>query len=240
MNYSENDSSWHSIKDKFDNQQIGSVEFWINMDSNSKYHTILLSEVIYIAYRSDGLLGIYNGSWHILGDYIPNVWYLNRISFNTITDTFDWFINDILIGNDYQFVLKIDYVNEMKFRNLGCSSYIDAIGYSWDSNYSNGKNGYWFNYNATYDFENDNIGSEPENWTIFDCGGVAKVIGLTNEHKKVLEMYDNNILAGIEGSTTFPEKETGIIEFWIKVSDVDKGMIIAIFDDVIQPVFLLL
>ncbi|KKN01864.1 hypothetical protein LCGC14_1123460, partial [marine sediment metagenome] len=83
--------------------------------------------------------------------------------------------------------------------------YVDAIGYSWDGSGV---------YPATYSFEDDTDGGNPAGWTLGETGGTVNVIAEKDNHKKVLELYDDDIVNSVYAKNTWTIQSDGTIEFW--------------------------
>ena len=187
---------------------------------------------------------------------IPNTWYHIRIDFEHSTGGYQGlgqneifiYINGIRYGS-YDFLID-EQVNELYFHTYTWGEdynvYYDAIGYSWDPNYNIGDNsidrylstgiisepdhGY---YPSTYGFENDQIGSHPQGWTVFDDNYYIRVIRELGGHKNVLRLEDCYSGSGppynYKVSNYFSGKDFGTIETWIRINylleESDKGQI---------------
>ena len=46
-------------------------------------------------------------------------------------------------------------------------------------------------YPASFSFENDIIGSDPMDWSVYEVGGTVNVIDFLGNHKKVVEVHNN-------------------------------------------------
>lgn len=130
------------------NQESGIIEFWFS-SSNCIY--INNFQIV-----SGGTIGVFfriyndkfqyaNGGWQDL-DIIPldNIWYHIKFDFNCITDKTDIYINDYYEGN-YDFINPLNNFDRIWFENVDTAvynSFVDAIGYSWSSNYTIGLNKY--------------------------------------------------------------------------------------------------
>ena len=70
-------------------------------------------------------------------------WYYMKLIFNTDSDTYNVYLDDVLIGNEINFYNSQTSVANLIFQ-LGYVRkgiwYVDAIGYSWDPNYMIGDN----------------------------------------------------------------------------------------------------
>jgi len=79
-------------------------------------------------------------------------------------------------------------------------------------------------YPATYSFENDVIGSEPEGWIITD--GInynASIISNLDGHQNVLSFNDNNNTNWLILRNSFVSKqESGTIEFWLRTTAITE------------------
>ncbi|MFX1390120.1 MAG: S8 family serine peptidase [Promethearchaeota archaeon] len=69
-------------------------------------------------------------------------------------------------------------------------------------------------YSATYSFESDEDGSNPNGWTTIESGGYINVINEKKEHNKVVEFYKSEIGDLCEMYQTFDNQPSGTIEFW--------------------------
>ena len=81
-------------------------------------------------------------------------------------------------------------------------------------------------YPATYNFENDAIGSKPAGWTFGESGGVVSIISELEEHKKIIQLNDTSTASGDTGTVyarqDFGARSNGTIEFWVHVSKLDQ------------------
>ncbi|MFX0041270.1 MAG: zinc ribbon domain-containing protein [Candidatus Hodarchaeota archaeon] len=75
-------------------------------------------------------------------------------------------------------------------------------------------------YPATYGFENDEIGSYPEEWIIYNTGGgTMSVIESIDGHNNVLELHDTSNTALLSTGTAFSQQSYGTIEYYMRSSD---------------------
>lgn len=86
-------------------------------------------------------------------------------------------------------------------------------------------------YPATYGFENDDDGSDPAEWDIFEGAGYVNVKDQMINHEKVVEMYDNTGANHVELHNSFSLQTYGTIEFWVLSDDVAQTFSIIILDD---------
>ena len=215
-----------------------SIEFWgLNNDTTGKLHFNIGTNdtnCIFIGFHNDGNIKYNDGTYHILIPYISNAWYHFRIDFNLFDKVFDIWINSIKVGTDLGIKGDPKQANYISI-NTGTAEknqgFIDAIDLGNDNEYyrqrnlvsknepikseSNG------NYEATYSFTNDTIGTFPENWddnSGYNCG--ATIIDEINHHKKILELYDNNESELMSISHSIEEQSIQVIEFWIGISKI--------------------
>lgn len=132
-----------------DNEQVsGSIEFWIkSTDCTYITHFYVYSNNIQkLDFRlSNDLFEWHDGAWQTL-DIIPldNVWYHLRFDLDCITDTVNIYISNYFEGN-YGFSNLMDDFNEIRFTTTTAMDYecnIDAVGYSWSTNYTTSENIY--------------------------------------------------------------------------------------------------
>ncbi|MFX0007165.1 MAG: hypothetical protein ACFFA7_06425 [Promethearchaeota archaeon] len=72
-----------------------------------------------------------------------NRWYHHKLTFNTALDTYDWYIDNVLMVHDGNFTTPVSNIGSTiikgSWANNG-SCYVDAISYSWDPDYTLGDN----------------------------------------------------------------------------------------------------
>jgi len=144
------DNGDSEIKQSFDDgSQISeSIEFWIktNNTTYSSYFLVYSNNVNKLTFRiNSNLFSWHDGAWQTL-DIIPlnNAWYHIKFDLDCITDKADIYINNYYEGN-YGFSNVIDNFDEIRFLLDNDDYYetnIDAIGYSWSSNYTINENKY--------------------------------------------------------------------------------------------------
>lgn len=88
-------------------------------------------------------------------------------------------------------------------------------------------------YPSTFGFENDDIGSIPEEWVDISGGGcTSTVIDYLNNHEKVLDLFDISLTNKSRIVQTFDIVQTeGIIEFWHQTNDTSKLMDIRTYNE---------
>lgn len=136
-------------KDFTSNQVSGTIEFWFKTDDNTKTSypmqlmdgaTVGINSLVYGQYFQ-----YYDGSFHSTGiSCQSNTWYHLKYVFNCSTHTFDWYINGILEISDGTFQNNIGIASSirvfMDYASNSLTSYWDALGFSWDTNYNVGDN----------------------------------------------------------------------------------------------------
>lgn len=94
--------------------------------------------------------------------------------------------------------------------------------------YSNAMSGY---YPSTYGFENDEIGSNPYDFNVWEGGGPVNVINSLEEHNKVVEIYDISNLDWAGFYNIFEQgQSTGTIETYVRFSNTNKHHELSIRD----------
>lgn len=79
------------------------------------------------------------------------------------------------------------------------------------------------NYNGTYSFTNDTIGSNPTNWSTVEPSGISiQVINNMDNHNKVMEIYDNSGSNYATAINSFTQQSFGTVEFWWYTTDNTK------------------
>ncbi|MFX1343459.1 MAG: OmpL47-type beta-barrel domain-containing protein, partial [Promethearchaeota archaeon] len=80
-------------------------------------------------------------------------------------------------------------------------------------------------YPASYGFENDIVGENPQNWVTDETYGEIQVISELDNHKNVVEINDNGALGwpGITQYSNFP-RTYGTIEFWVRFNSTSEWM----------------
>jgi len=129
------------------NRLNGTIEFWIRLN-NSEQCFFALKEYNFqrgsFYFYSDNKLYVRNVSDYIeIFTYNINVWYHIRIDFNCTSDSYNIYINNILKANNFLFENDASYIDRFHIQLTPSNPfhcYFDAIGYSWDNNYTIGQN----------------------------------------------------------------------------------------------------
>ncbi|MFX1389515.1 MAG: hypothetical protein ACFE9Z_05565 [Promethearchaeota archaeon] len=75
-------------------------------------------------------------------------------------------------------------------------------------------------YPATFGFENDEVGDDPDGWTVNEVAGTVNVKSEYNGHKKVVDLHKTSSGSGktCYMTHTFTDQTDGTIEFWWAVN----------------------
>ncbi|MFX1390605.1 MAG: hypothetical protein ACFE9Z_11115 [Promethearchaeota archaeon] len=227
------------------NDGYGSIEFWMR-NSDVTYQNSLQ---LYTSTNYALIFGImqdkfkyWDGSWNEFGSPADNTWYHITIDYESTEETY-------LELSQYHWRLWIDEV-ECGVFSFGSNgepdkiefgtqygnaasfyAYIDAVGYSWDSDYYIGDNNPHGYYPATYGFEDNEENTDPNEWTAIEEGGQINVKDLINGHKKVVEIYDTSSSSEPEVYNVFTPQTSGTIEYWVCSDDVSKATMFNLLDD---------
>jgi hypothetical protein len=214
----------------------GDISFWVLLDQSSSTHWTLLrgptpsfSAACVVAFMSNKIY-IYNSTNPVeIQSYSTNTWYHIRISFNCATQIYAVYINNQLINNTYSFYTSVATIDRFAIQNRNLdnkSIYIDALDFSWSSNYFINRNMLenqstslesWFAYPSSvsgYYQETDS------NWittNYTDCS--ASIIAEKDSRKNVLQLSDNSTTVGPSAQILFTSISTGSIEFYLQVND---------------------
>lgn len=141
--------------DSFSSQSYGTIEFWMRVTDatmGSRFGFYNGGTIVFYFGIDIDQFRYYDGAWHNVG-LVPtdNTWYHIRIDFDCTTGTYqglaqyDWhvYINGTHYG-DYDFGsnqagLTRFYIDP-DTTDSGYYIYVDAVGYSWDTNYDVGDN----------------------------------------------------------------------------------------------------
>lgn len=81
-------------------------------------------------------------------------------------------------------------------------------------------------YPASFSFENDIIGSDPMDWSVYEVGGTVNVIDFLGNHKKVVEVH-NNALDHTRLTNYFTDITIGTIELWVRTNTIiDESIVL--------------
>ncbi|MFX0137805.1 MAG: hypothetical protein ACFFDN_29460 [Candidatus Hodarchaeota archaeon] len=128
-------------------QVSGTIEWWMSSSDVLKhsyvrgYNDDWLNTFLIRFY--DGQIQYYNGTDFLEAiSATKNTWYHLRVEFDCNIDKYNLWINENQIDTSIDFNNPGDTLNYLivKAQDITCDLYVDAIGYSWDSNYEIGDN----------------------------------------------------------------------------------------------------
>jgi hypothetical protein len=137
-------------------QVSGTIEFWWRQTVNDEISIFYLYDdgtgtALAFYMRDTGQFSWYDGSYHDVKAYSGDVWYHNRIDFDCEAGTngqFTWYIDGNVEASNIEFRDDCDSLDKLLLgssaNSIGYQVYVDAIGYSWDVNYTIGDNLYCF------------------------------------------------------------------------------------------------
>ncbi|MFW9819841.1 MAG: hypothetical protein ACFFE5_09545, partial [Candidatus Thorarchaeota archaeon] len=115
-----------------------------------------------------------------------------------------------VFGND---PLGTDFESDIRYFSIKILNIITPENITYNAPMS----GY---YPATYGFENDGIGSDPEEWVIWNEDDIIEIVSEAGGHKNVLRLYDSSSSTQNHIQQEFSAKDYGQIECWVRTSDV--------------------
>jgi len=199
----------------FDAQTSGIVEFWIYIPStNLVYFRFCLgvNDIALGFYQNSRIYTEGGATWF---PYSLDMWNHIKIEFDCnggVGSFYDLHLNNELIGDDLSFdVDKVSLSQTYMWCRADQSiAYIDAVGYSYDPEYTPSEH-----HPGTYSFTNDADGENPADWDIVETGGTVNVIAEKDNHYKILEFYDDDIVNSVSAYNYFGGVKTdSTIEFW--------------------------
>ncbi len=101
-----------------------------------------------------------------------------------------------------------------------------------NKSYSEPMSGY---YPASYGFENDDNGDDPQDWVLNEAGGTINVKSSEGSHIKVIELYDTSDVQHVLGETDFTSRSFGTIEFWFRTDNVFDETGVAVSNTATSP-----
>jgi len=206
-------------------QGTGKIDIWFETSDNTQNNYLqLLNSVDTVAIQVDlnAIAGV--------GD---NTMYHYSINFDCTPDTYDHYLDGSVIASGVAFDTGVDNILTIKFKSTAGQSvnnYVDAIGFSWDSNYTWGDNIFWKNLKdsmAQANFEAEELYTTSTSINFVDSdesvGGAnttVTIIPSFDEQKKILEFYDNDgtNFAGITNNFA-SARDNGTIEFYIETTN---------------------
>ena len=131
-------------------QTSGTIEFWIRMtDVTQEAQFVVYSGgalAMTLRIRTDKWQEFSGGGWHDIagGGVSDNTWYHIKWDFDCGTDTYDFYLDEVLIDAANPFRTAVANITQLRILTnnvlTGYYVYFDAFGYSWDTNYTEGDN----------------------------------------------------------------------------------------------------
>ena len=84
-------------------------------------------------------------------------------------------------------------------------------------------------YPATFGFENDDIGDDPEGWIVEETGGTVQIITSHLGHSNIVELHETSD-SFTEIYDVIGSKASGTVEWWASVNRVDDWFEMGIYD----------
>jgi len=168
-------------------QISGIVEFWMETFDITKRTFFQIRggglRAVYVGIR-DSQFQYYDGTYKAVGvTPINSIKSYHQIVFDSTTDTYDWYINQVLAVDDADFENVRDSLDDVYITTSGSTdeliTYFDAIGYSFDINST-----------IFDDFTSETLGQEPSLWTS-DNGVDCTTLVSNTLGDKSLELLDS-------------------------------------------------
>ncbi|MFX1478122.1 MAG: PKD domain-containing protein, partial [Promethearchaeota archaeon] len=151
--YDNNPSGGFYIRNYFSSaQSVGTIEFWVRGDSTSTHDYLYMelwgsSRTCQVQWRlSEHKLYVFDGGWHSYYDtsFSKDKWFHMNVVFDKSANTLKWYCDGVYLGTtNYENSVDVDHIvffSAWWTSNADFTWYLDAIGYSWDPNYSIGDN----------------------------------------------------------------------------------------------------
>jgi len=229
-----------------ENRTNGVIEFWMKTDDASNDCLFSLwdsgTEVLKFAIRDDDF-DYYDGTWHeVLSPADDDTWYHIKVIFDASAygleglEQYDWrlFINQVEYG-DYNFIndqTHVDWANwSTSILDATYYYYVDAIGYSWESNGL---------YNATYSFTDEIDGTSGINIDFIDqvpSGSSVEVIASLGGHRKLIE-YTATLDYPYNRHSFLSPQANGTIEFWAYVEQTNLRCMLYVYDETVNDILM--
>ena len=227
------------VKQTFTTQTSGTIEIWIRSnDVTDRFQIQILDPTetdigIQIQFESDKIQYYHTAAWNDAtgGGILNNVWYHCKIVFDCTPDTYSFYLDGVLLDADIPFRNVLTNIGYIRLTTDSADSsyryYIDAIGYSWDTDYKIGDNCFWKHYgeSAADTFEEDDVGTQGNAITWVDTVDTAasfEIVNEFNEHKKVLRANYSSAAGGFDIAVhdLLTWGKTGWVEVWYKTDDI--------------------
>ncbi|MHA2029617.1 MAG: LamG-like jellyroll fold domain-containing protein, partial [Candidatus Kariarchaeaceae archaeon] len=219
-----------------------------------------------------GQILVYNESVFIRAREIKlNEW--NHFKIEYTSSRFDLFLNGIKIGDsifhtetlfdNWNFTIRTDFDWDDPDKYTVAHAYLDAIDFSWSTEYYPGRSFAWDyslanitkysdydsfligteSYAATYGFEDEDIGTSGTDIDFIDSaliqsGCTLDIVGLIDDHQRNLHIYDDDISSHVEVRHDIVDKTSGTVEFWWRTSDVSDDCDVILNDGSTTAVYI--
>ena len=206
-------SDYAIINNYFQPQTSGTIEWWWRKSSalsscakfDVSYDTNELIDLRMDWYADPGKIEYEENGWINTGysDYADDKWIHMKLSFNCTTDEYSLNIDGVLYLNNLPFHNgdTSTYINNIRFYTYAASNptlyFVDAVGYSWDSNYDIGDN---LNEGLLLSYEN----TTSLDWKCYSLDGNANKTILNNTTIPMLsnglhsiQIFGNNSLGSM-------------------------------------------
>jgi len=222
--YAKTSNNWRCIRDYFDPQVDGYIEFWTQFIGGSSYTITIVGDtgtagyIIITATYIRALYGDGEGGYLYTDYYNNDFTKLTRIKvlMKTSTDTYSLWMNGELQFSDIPFIYDATPTSfsnirfYLSYSSVDTEVVWDAIGYSWDSGYTPSKH-----HAGTYSFTDDIIGSNPLGWTVSETNGEISVVAEKEGHKKCVYLHETSGAGIVEMQDNFDSNQDDeTIEFW--------------------------
>ena len=203
-----------------------------------------ITVIIQLRFISGDLGEFSGGGYNIIkADFMTaNVFNHIKIVCDDTANTYDLYIDGVLEGDDKPYRNNSTTgINKVRFMIVSdLKYYVDAIGFSHDTDYNVGDNCFWRHYKESESkpFEEDDVGLTGTNITWVQGVDTAASVVLTqefNEHKKVLRIAYTSAVGGYDyGRNFYAATKTGWFSWWWKASNVGEadGSLIHFYGDV--------
>ena len=223
----DNSGSGAIIETLFPNQKTGIVEWWwLSTDVDNWVNFVFYEGGTNAIHLEIGISAFryYDTSYKtvVSSGVNNNQWYRNKVEFSVSTDKFNWYIydnNGSLLNSvqDANFRNSVDDINHLttgtNSAQLGYQTYIDAVSFSWDSNYNIGDNineGLLLSYDT-----NTNL-----NWTGYSLDGNPNITIAGNKVIPFPEVgFHSIILNGITSNGALIKSDIRYFTIFIIIQD---------------------
>ncbi|MBD3253487.1 MAG: hypothetical protein GF383_00260 [Candidatus Lokiarchaeota archaeon] len=222
----------HAVNTFSSNQNSGTIEFYWGHNATGCSRLWIYNELnqyaIHISLFYGNKLSYYNDSYQNIASISENKLHHIKLEFDCDTDTYDIFLDGVLVKNDAEFQNPATNLSKLRFNTDGDrSAYIDALGYSWDPSYEIGDNldeGLLvkFEEHKIFDWIGYSLNNQ-ENVTILG----DKVIAMPEEGSQTLQVFANDSLGTNYASNLryFHYYQDAVLPDEISLIDIHQGVL---------------